>query len=260
MTSLPCSIGVGRSRIVAKVASEQAKPHGLLWVPPGAESSFLAPLPVRRIPGIGPVTEAALAGLGITRIGQLQAVPLDRLEEDFGRWGLALYRKARGDDAYEFFLDAQPKSVSHNQTFGEDTNDRARVESTVSYLCQKASKRVRDAGLAVGRVSLTLRYANFRTISRSAMLGEPSDLDTVLLCTVRELLRRAWDGVAKLRLVGVEFSAFTAGPCGQLDLLDPGRRERLERLARAADRLRDRFGFSKLQFGGSLAHREDRGE
>jgi DNA polymerase-4 len=259
-TGLPCSIGVGTSRLTAKVASEQAKPRGLVWVAPGSEEAFLAPLPVRRIPGIGKVTEGALKALGIETVAQLQAATLERLEENLGQWGVALFRKARGIDSYEFFIDAEAKSLSHNQTFGEDTNDRERIESTLSYLCQKASKRVRDAGLYARTVTLRLRYLDFKTISRSRTLAEPSDLDTIFLKDVRELFVRAWDGVAKLRLVGVEFSHFSAGSSGQLDLLDPGRREKLECLARATDRLRDKFGFSKVQFGGSLGNRDRRGE
>jgi DNA polymerase-4 len=257
-TGLPCSIGVGTSRLIAKVASEQAKPRGLVWVAPGSEQAFLAPLSVRRIPGIGKVTEGALQALGIETIAQLQAATAERLEEHFGQWGAALFRKARGIDAYEFFVDAEAKSLSHNQTFGEDTNDRPTLESTLSYLCQKAAKRVRDAGLYARTVSLTLRYADFKTISRSHTLAEPSDLDTVFFRAVGELFQRAWDGSARLRLVGVEFSHFSAGASGQLDLLDPGRREKLERLARATDRLRDKFGFSKVQFGGSLGKPEHR--
>jgi DNA polymerase-4 len=258
-TSLPCSIGVGTSRLIAKVASEQAKPHGLVWVAPGSEVAFLAPLPVRRIPGIGRVTEEALKSFGIESLGHLQAVSLEKLQEHFGQWGVALFRKARGIDSYEFFVDAQAKSLSHNQTFGEDTKDRSQLEATLSYLCQKASKRVRDAGLRARTVALTLRFADFRTISRSQTLAEPSDLDTVFLKFLRELFARAWDGTAKLRLIGVEFSHFSAGPDGQLELLDPGRREKLERLARTTDRLRDKFGFSKIQLGGSLSNREKRG-
>jgi DNA polymerase-4 len=257
-TSLPCSGGLGATRLVAKIASDQAKPRGLVWVPPGAESAFLAPLSVRRIPGIGKVTEAGLDGLGIQTVGQLQSATLERLEEVFGRWGRALYRKARGIDSYEFFTDAEAKSLSHNQTFGEDTNDRALLESTLSYLCQKATKRMRDAGLYARTVSLTLRYTDFTTITRSQTLNEPSDLDAVLLGSLRSLFSRAWDGAAMLRLVAVEFTSFSAGKDQQLELLDPGRRERLERLARTTDHLRDKFGFSKVQFGGSLAKPDDR--
>jgi DNA polymerase-4 len=258
-TALPCSGGLGATRLVAKVASEQAKPRGLVWVAPGSEADFLAPLSVRRIPGIGKVTEAALKGLGVETIAQLQQVTLQRLEEVFGKWGDALYRKARGIDSFEFFVDAEPKSVSHNQTFGHDTNDREILESTLSHLCQKAAKRLREAGLHARTVSITLRYANFTTITRGHTLGEPCDLDTVFLRTVRDLFSGAWDGAAKLRLVGVEFASFS-GASGQMELLDPGRREKLERLARATDRLRDRFGFSKVQFGSSLTTRDDRDE
>jgi len=186
---------------------------------------------------------------------------IEKHDEDFGqtfgRWGAALFRKARGIDSYEFFIDAEPKSLSHNQTFGTDTNDRELLESTLSYLCQKAAKRLRDAGLHARTVSLTLRYIDFKTITRSQTLGEPSDLDTVFLKSIRELFGRSWNGAAMLRLVGVELSMFSAGPA-QLDLLDPGRREKLERLARATDLLRDRFGFSKVQFGGSLNAKEKR--
>jgi DNA polymerase IV len=255
-TGLPCSGGLAATRLVAKVASEQAKPRGLLWVPPGSEAAFLSSLSVRRIPGIGKVTEAALNNLGVETIAQLQNVSLEKLEEVFGKWGQALFRKARGIDSYEFFVDAEPKSLSHNQTFGYDTNEREILESTLSHLCQKASKRLRDAGLHARTVSVTLRYTNFTTITRSQTLSEPSDLDSVFLRAIRDLFSRAWDGAAKLRLVGVELSSFSSGS-GQMELLDPGRREKLERLARATDSLRDRFGFSKVQLGGSLKSRDD---
>jgi len=258
-TSLPCSGGLGATRLVAKVASDQAKPRGLVWVAPGSEAAFLAPLTVRRIPGIGKVTEAALNAMGIETVGQLQALPLDRLEDTFGRWGTALFRKAHGIDSYEFFIDAEPKSISHNQTFGVDTNDRALLESTLSHLAQKAAKRLRDAGLRTRTVSVTLRYTDFRTISRSQTLSEPTDLDEIILRTIRGLFVLTWNGATMLRLVGVELLSFSSGP-EQLDLLDPGRREKLERLARTTDQLRDRFGFSKLQFGGSLATRDKDGQ
>ena len=256
-TSLPCSGGLGASRLIAKVASEQAKPRGLVWVPGGSEAAFLAPLAARRIPGIGKVTENALKTFGVETIAQLQAFSQERLEELFGKWGTALYRKARGIDSYEFFVDAEAKSLSHNQTFGRDTNDPEKLHATLSYLCQKASKRVRDAGLHARTVTLTVRFANFRTITRSHTLSEPSDLDSVFLKTVLDLFAHSWSGKAMLRLVGVALTGFSAGS-GQLDLLDPGRRDKLERLARTTDRLRDKFGFSKLQLGGSLPRRPDR--
>jgi DNA polymerase IV len=254
-TRLPCSGGLGSTRLVAKVASDQAKPRGLVWIPRGSEARFLARLAVRRIPGIGRATEAALGKMGIETVAQLQSVALERLEDAFGRWGTALYRKARGIDSYEFLVDAEPKSISHNQTFGQDTNDRAELERTLSYLCQKAVKRLRDAGLDARTVTLTLRDNNFRTITRNSTLEIPSDLDATFLAAIRALFERHWDGQRMLRLVGVGLSRFSAG-ARQFDLLDRGRSERLERLARATDKLRDKFGFSKVQFGGSLGNRD----
>ena len=251
-TSLPCSGGLAATRLVAKIASDQAKPRGLVWVAPGSEPKFLAPLPARRIPGIGKVTDAALQDLSIHTVEQLQALSIEKLEATFGRWGTALYRKARGIDSFEFFLDAEPKSVSHNQTFGEDTKDRALLESTLSFLCQKGAKRMREAGLYARTVTLTIRYANFKTITRSHTLTEPFDVDAIFMETIRALFQEAWDGKAMLRLVGVALTQFSGAP-GQLDLLDADRREKLERLAKTTDKLRDKFGFTKVQFGGSLA-------
>lgn len=254
-TGLPCSAGLASTRLVAKVGSDQAKPQGLVWVPAGMEAEFLAPLEVRKIPGIGRVTESALHAMGIRTVGQLAAIPIEKLEESFGRWGTALYRKALGQDSYEFFLDAEPKSISHNETFGTDTNDRGLLEATLSYLAQKAAKRLRESGLYARTISVTIRFADFRTITRSKTLGEPSDLDGVITGTAKGLFAKNWDGQARLRLVGVSLESLS-GTGAQLGLLEDGRREKLERLARAADKLRDRFGFNKIQLGGSLGGRE----
>lgn len=250
-TQLPSSMGLARTRLVAKVASDQAKPRGLLWVPAGAEAQFLAPLSVRKIPGIGKVTEAALRGLGIETVAQLAAWPREKLEDMFGRWGTALWRKARGEDAYEFLVDAEPKSISHNHTFATDVDKLELLEPMLSLLCQKAMKRLRDAGLVARTITLTIRYASFRTITRSRTLPEPTDLDSVMLAVVRQLFAQHRDVRQKIRLLGVELSNFQHSD-PQLRLLDAERRAKLERLARAADCLRDRFGFEKIQLGGSL--------
>lgn len=250
-TGLPCSMGLAATRLVAKVASDQAKPRGLLWVPAGREQRFLAPLPVGKIPGIGRVTAAALERMGIRTVGELAAVPPDQLEEHFGRWGEGLARKARGQDAWDFVVDAEPKSIGHNQTFGADTDDEALLRATLSRLLEKAAKRLRDAGLYARTVTVTIRYAGFETHTRARTLAEPTDLDSVLGRAARELFERHRDHRRKIRLLGVALSRFAAAP-GQLSLLDGRERERRERLARAADRLRDRFGEGKLRLGGSI--------
>src|SRR6266852_6022315 len=131
-TALPCSGGLAATRLVAKVASDQAKPRGLVWVPAGSEQRFLATLPVRKIPGIGEVTERALRALGIEIVEQIAAVRQEKLEKIFGQWGTALYRKSRGGDSFEFVIDAEPKSISHNHTFGDDTDDLNALSAMLS--------------------------------------------------------------------------------------------------------------------------------
>src|SRR5467141_1645406 len=250
-TALPCSGGLAATRLVAKVASDQAKPHGLVWVPAGSEQRFLATLPVRKIPGIGEVTERALRALSIETVEQIAAMPQEKLESIFGQWGTALYRKARGGDSYEFVIDAEPKSISHNHTFGEDTDDSNAMSAMLSHLSQKACKRLREAGLAARTLTLTIRYAGFETRTRSKTLAEPMRLDAEIFVVFQGLFRTYRDTKRKVRLLGVSLGGLTHGG-EQLDLLDAERRAKLEKLTRATDRLRDRFGFGKVQFGGSL--------
>ena len=251
-TELPCSGGLATTRLTAKVASDQAKPSGLLWVPPGGEARFLAPLPVRKIPGIGEVTERTLRALGVETVEQLAVVAPEKLDRIFGQWGEALYRKARGGDAYEFVIDAEPKSISHNHTFGEDTDDVNEMTTTLSHLSQKACKRLREAGLAARTLTLTIRYAGFETHTRAKTLAEATQLDGDIYAAFQELFRKHRDTRRKVRLLGVSLSGFTHGN-EQLELLEAERREKLARLTKATDRLRDRFGFRKVQFGGSLS-------
>ena len=250
-TQLPCSGGLATTRLVAKVASDQAKPCGLVWVAPGMEARFLAPLPIRKIPGIGEVTERALRALAIETVEQLASHSQEKLESAFGQWGTALFRKARGGDAYEFLIDAEPKSISHNHTFGEDTSNVAEMESMLSHLSQKACKRLREAGLSSRALTLTIRYAGFQTYTRSRTVPDPVRLDADVFAVFLELFREHRDTKRKVRLIGVALSALSHG-AEQLDLLEADRRDKLKKLTEATDRLRDKFGFDSVQFGGSL--------
>jgi DNA polymerase IV len=258
-TGLPCSGGLASTRLVAKVASDQGKPRGLVWVPAGSEERFLAQLPVRKIPGIGKVTERALLALGIERVEQIAAQPQEKLEKIFGQWGTALYRKARGGDSYEFMVDAEPKSISQNHTFNEDTDDSEALTAVLSHLSQKACKRLREAGLASSTLTLTIRYAGFDTHTRSRSLGESTALDSGINAVFQELFQKHRDQRRKVRLLGVSLSNFSHGG-EQLDLLQAERREKLQKVTQATDRLRDRFGFSKVQFGGSLRRGDSESE
>src|SRR5580693_6317329 len=254
-TGLPCSAGLATTRLVAKVASDQAKPRGLVWVAPGQEARFLAPLPVRKIPGIGEVTERALHALKIETVEQLATVSPERLEKVFGQWGDALYRKARGGDSYEFVIDAEPKSISHNHTFGEDTSDPEVLLSMLSHLSQKACKRLREAELSTRTLTLTIRYQGFDTYTRAKTLPAPTNLDSDIFATIQNLFHEHRNLKRKVRLLGVALGSFSHGN-DQLDLLEAEKRAKLEKLAKTADGLRDRFGFDSVQFGASIRHEE----
>src|SRR5438067_11125948 len=163
-TQLNCSIGIGISRLIAKVSSAKAKPNGVLWVIPRHEAKFLAPLDVRDIPGVGPVTEKNLHELGIYRVGDLARFEDSFLEQHFGKWGLALAGKARGEDAGGWFDKAVPdtesgagtaaKSISHEHTYNEDTADLSQLESTLMRLSEMVGRRLREANLYARTIQL----------------------------------------------------------------------------------------------------------
>jgi DNA polymerase-4 len=200
-----------------------------------------------------------LRALGVETVEQIAAQPQEKLEKIFGQWGTALYRKARGGDSYEFIVDAEPKSISQNHTFNEDTDDLAALTAALSHLSQKACKRLREAGLAASTFTLTIRYAGFDTHARSKSLGESTALDAGINAVFQELFQKHCDQRRKVRLLGVSLSNFSHGD-EQLDLLQAERREKLQKLTQATDRLRDRFGFSKVQFGGSLRRGDSESE
>src|SRR5205085_3804316 len=167
-TRLNCSVGIAASRLVAKITSDQAKPNGVLWVLPGQEAAFLAPLDVRRVPGVGKVTEKNLHAFGIRKVGDLARLDEAFLEQHFGKWGLALAGKSRGLDAggwydTEIGEDTGPKSISHEHTFDEDTAELARLESTLARLCEMVGRRLRENKLHARTIQLKLRYSDFST-------------------------------------------------------------------------------------------------
>ncbi len=255
-TGLNCSIGISAARMVAKVASDQAKPNGILWVVPGAEAAFLAPLDVRKIPGVGKVTEKNLNDLGIRKVGDLARLEESYLEKRFGKWGLALAGKARGLDAGAWFdeeigAEGDPKSISHEHTFDVDTADIEAIESTLAQLCVMVGRRLREHGLFARTVQLKLRYKDFTTITRAHTLDRATQLDTDLLSEVRALFHKSWKRGALVRLLGVHAGSLVAGE-GQMSLLDGDRTERWTKALGAADRLRDKFGESAVSLGTAM--------
>ena len=255
-TQLNCSIGIGSSRLVAKVSSAKAKPHGVLWVIPGTEANFLAPLDVRDIPGVGKVTEKSLQGLGIRIVGDFARFETSFLEAHFGKWGLALAGKARGEDAGGWFdtevgADVDAKSISHEHTYNEDTSDQAQLESTLMRLSEMVGRRLREHGFYARTLQLKLRYKDFSTITRAQTLPSPTQLDTEIFEQIRMLFRRNWKKNAEVRLLGVHASSFEER-AGQGDLLEDGRRQRWQQALSVADRLRDKFGESSVSLATGM--------
>ena len=245
-TSLNCSIGIAAARMVAKICSDQAKPNGILWVVPGQEAPFLAPLDVRKVPGVGRVTEKNLHDLGIRKVGDLATLDEGFLEERFGKWGLALAGKSHGLDAggwydTEIGEEEGPKSISHEHTFNEDTADLEHIESTLARLSEMVGRRLREHGLEARTLQLKLRYSDFSTFTRAHTPPRATQLDTEIFEEIRELFQRNWKQGAKVRLLGVHASGWAEGG-EQMDLLGGERHEKWKGAMAAADRLRDKFG------------------
>ncbi len=250
-TGLNCSVGASTSHLVSKIASDQAKPHGLLCIFPGCEAGFLAPLPIRRMPGIGKVTEPELLSLGLTTIGDLQTYGEARLRERFGKYGEWLHTKSLGFDTGAYEYADEPKSVSHETTFDVDTSNAEELARTLSYLSQLVARRLREHGLFAKTIGLKLRNRKFKTITRDVTLGEPTNLDSVIFETALGLLESAWDRKDEIRLIGVRTSNLERRDF-QLDLLNSERQEKTSRALGAADKLRSKFGFDAVQLARSL--------
>jgi len=246
---LCASIGIASGKVVAKVASELSKPDGLIEVAAGQEHSFLSPLPITRLPGIGKKTERILNGLGINTIAHLSTMPPSTLKSHFGAFGEILWRYSRGIDDRKVAPPAEAKSISRETTFGKDTKDHSLLKATLRYLSERVGSQLRQLGKQARCVTLKLRYADFTTITRRHTLKQSSDSDQTIFNTGVGLLDQALSQ-QKVRLIGIGVSNLTE-PGKQLDMLDLSAR-RLERLDKAIDRIRQKYGFTAIQTGRTL--------
>jgi DNA polymerase-4 len=258
-TKLNCSIGISQSRMVAKVSSDAAKPNGILWIVPGQEARFLAPLDVRKIPGVGKVTEKNLHACGIRKVGDLAALEESFLVKRFGKWGLALAGKARGMDAGGWFdeevgTDSAPKSVSHEHTYNEDIADSDALEATLARLSEMVCRRLRDHALYARTVQLKLRYSDFSTITRAVTLDHATQLDSDVFTASRKLFRDNWKRGETVRLLGVQTSHFEENE-GQMSLLAEEKTERWRKALSAVDHIRDKFGEDSVSLATGMKAR-----
>lgn len=248
------SVGVASNKLVAKVASDLRKPDALVVVPHGDEAVFLAPLPIRRLWGVGPRAQAALAEYGVTTIGQLADLPDGTLHRRFGRHGDDIGARARGIDDAPVEPFHAPKSIGHEHTFSNDTSDIRLLEATLLDVAESVASRLRRHELAAGAVQLKLRYEGFETLTRQAPLPrQTSDADP-LYDSGRALLRRTLVDGRAVRLIGL--TAIRLSDAQQLTLFDAA--DRTGRLARSIDALRERFGDRAITRARLLTERPAR--
>ena len=255
-TQLRCSLGMAASRLVAKISSDQAKPNGVLYIAPGTEAAFLAPLEIRKVPGVGKKTEEALHKIGIRYVGDLAALDESFLAQRFGKWGLALAGKSHGLDAGGWFdtpigANEDPKSISHEHTFNEDTAQRDALETALLKLSEMVAARLREHKLYSRTVSLKLRDEDFNTITRAATLDHATQLDREIAGAVTDLFRKSWDGKKPIRLLGVHAGGLQAVE-GQMNLLEEQNTAKLREAFRSVDHIRNKYGDSAISLAKTL--------
>jgi len=257
-TNLNCSIGIGASRLIAKICSDQAKPNGVLHVLAGGEVTFLAPLDVRKIPGVGKVMEKRLQDHGIRKVGDLTGYDERWLQANFGALGLALAGKSRGLDAGAWFdgdigVDDGPRSISHEHTFNNDTAESDTLEAMLARLSEMVCRRLRDQRLHARTLQLKLRYTDFTTITRARTLEEPTAVDSEVFAVIRELFRANWNRSA-VRLLGVHAAHFD-DESEQLSLNGQTAHHKWNQALSAADRMREKFGEQAVSLATGMKAR-----
>ena len=263
---LTASVGVASTKFLAKLASELAKPDGLLVVAPGSERDFLAPLLVSRLWGVGPATLRRLDRMGIRTIGDVAALPEDTLTAALGSsLGRHLHALARNDDERAVVPERGAKSIGAEQTFAVDLRTRADCDREILRLSDRVCTRLRNGRLGARTITLKVRFGNFETKTRARTLPEATDISAVVVATARELLAQ-FEPSRGIRLLGVSLSQLGDAPEAQGVLAVDGdastERERIRRRAdveRAVDDVRDRFGSSSVRPAALLEQRRARG-
>jgi len=259
-TGLDCSVGIGPNRMIAKLASDCAKPRGLMEVRSGWEVGFLAGLPLRAMPGVGPKTAERWAELGLTDVHQVQTLTEQALERLIGADARPLKLRAHGQGGTTLRPQRLPKSVSRETTLSRDLRDPDQLERILALLTARVAAQLRDEQIVARAVTMKLRHDDFRTVTRRRTLETATDLDAEIYLAARSLFREAFEEVRRrdrgVRLIGV--AATNLGTAAEEDLFEPPERSRLRLLTEAVDKVRGKFGFDAVTPGSIFELRRRR--
>jgi DNA polymerase-4 len=250
---LPASLGVASNKLVAKVASDLAKPGGVLVVPAGEEADFFAPLPIERLWGVGEVTAQRLYDSGVHTVGQLAALSEPQMEALFGSAATEMHRRALGMDDRPVGVEGRRKSISQEHTFPRDVGDIKVLRRALLDMSENVATRLRKGGECARTVVLKMRYPDFRTITRRVTLSQPTDLAEVIHARATKLLQAEWKKGVQVRLIGVGVTGLAQAR--QLGLFDAPI-ERLGKLSRVVDEIRSKYGKGAIR-RASLLKRDD---
>ena len=214
--SLSASIGIAPNKFLAKIASDLEKPDGLVVVNESGIESFLDPLEIRRLWGVGPKTEARLRKRGIDTIQQLRESEKESLVQHFGKLGQHLWALSRGIDNRPVVTQRKPKSVGHERTFAEDVMDSDTLETTLERLSQSVAERLHRSELSGKTVTLKLRYSDFTTITRQSTFRDVLDQGPEIFSVARRLLQKFRDPDRRVRLIGVSVTSLESLPSGSI--------------------------------------------
>ncbi len=248
---LTASVGIAPNKMVAKIASAHAKPDGLLEITTDDLLSFLWPLPVSKMFGVGEQTQKILDTMGIHRIGDLAKASVAALDERLGARGQYLWDLANGIDEREVVPGEEARSVSHEHTFEEDTVDQEQLNIVLSVLCEKVSRRLRMEDLKGKTVTLKLRSGDFKTITRDVTLADRTNFFDIIYRVSRSLLDKACQPGKKYRLIGVRVSNFHQ-PYVRDSLFEEVTSQKTEKIHRAVDAIKAKFGEKGIIRGRSF--------
>ena len=252
-TGLSVTVGLGSSRVVARLASAGAKPDGYCYVEPGTEQDFLEALSVRKLPGVGYKRAGILQKLNVHTIGALSRLPCWSLEQLFGANGTALHERAQGRDSQVLDKREIPRTISRETSFHAHTTDHSEIEAMLYYLTERAMKTLRELQLLTGILTVKIRYGDGMGDKRAQRLPQPTDSDSEAFTHTQRLLERLYTRRVALHNIGVVLAGLSVPGPVQAELFEPAKQHDQRKVYRALDAIRQQHGYRAIVAGPSVA-------